>query len=239
LRIAIADDEPMARLRLRRLLTARTDIEITGEYASGKALLAGVLHDAPDLILLDIEMPAMSGLSVVSQLPQPRPAIVFVTAYSDHAVRAFEIDAVDYLVKPVSAERLQEALARVRRSRLRSAEAAAVPTDSRIALPIGRRTQLLDPIAVECIVARGNYIEVVTCTRRLELRRSLHWIESRLDASLFVRVHRGCIVRAGAVVETRPLHSGRYELCLTHGARVVTGRSYRATVQAQFRAKHR
>lgn len=241
LRVAIVDDEPLARTRLRRLLAADPAVEIVADCDSAAAL-ADVLREQRrdaqllDAVFLDIEMPESDGFAALRALPAPRPAVVFVTAYSAHAVRAFDVAAVDYLVKPVSQERLLAAVARVRahRTAVADAPAPATPFPERLALPIGRRMSLVAVDTIDRVLALANYLEVRVGPRAYVLRRPLGWLEPQLDPRRFVRVHRSHIVRIDAVSQIEPQASGRYCLTLRDGARLFSGRSHRERIRAAF-----
>lgn len=235
LRVAIVDDEPLARARLRRLLGLQPGVELAGEYANGHELLAGWPEQPADVLLLDIEMPELDGFSAIARLEPPCPHVVFVTAYAEHAVRAFDVDAADYLVKPVAPDRLERALERVRARRAAVSEpesAAAFP--SRLALPLGRRTQLVEVDAIDCVLAQANYVEIHVGSRRFVIRRPLTAMQADLDPRRFVRVHRSALVRVGAVVDVEALPSGRYRLRLAGGGALHSGRSYRDEVRRVF-----
>lgn len=229
IRVAIVDDEPLARQRIRRLLSAIDPVgcEVVQEHANVRSLLAAAKDAALDLLLLDIEMPGGDGFSAIEHWPGPRPLVVFVTAYEQHGVRAFDVHATDYLLKPVSAERLAEALEKVRE---RLALRALAATARRIALPIGQRSDLVAIADIELVMADGNYLEVHAATRRYLLRKTLAALHAELDDPELLRVHRSCIVRASAVREIRSLGSGRFQLELHSGQRVHSGRSHRHQV---------
>jgi two-component system, LytTR family, response regulator len=230
-RVAIVDDESMARLRLRRLLGARSDVVAVDEYASAREFLQGFIKRPVDVVLLDVEMPGMDGFAALQELEAPRPAVVFVTAYSNYAVQGFAVDASDYLLKPVSSERLNMALERAQRDIHRIPDAGASRQDgSRIPLQSGSQTLWIDPARVEYIKADGNHVIAHERERSFSIRWSLAAMESRLSAVGFLRVHRALLVRVDAVREVRPLRSGRYELGLLSGVKLQTGRNYKAAV---------
>jgi two-component system LytT family response regulator len=243
LRALVADDEPLARARLRRLLGQFPDLELVAECGTGADAVDALHRLAPDLAFLDIQMPDLDGFDVLDSLPRGRqPHVVFVTAHSEHAVRAFEARAADYLLKPVSAERLRQAIERVRFARLppaRAGEAGAAgdPGDApryaeRIAVPVGARIQLVSVADIDHVQAQANYVELHVGPRELVLRETMNHLESRLDPARFLRVHRSRIVRLDGIVEAEAHPSGRYALRLRSGVRVVTGRSYAAKVRA-------
>lgn len=229
IRIAIVDDEPLARQRIRRLLSAIDPwgCEVVQEHANVRSLLAAAKDAALDLLFLDIEMPGGDGFSAIEHWPGPRPLVVFVTAYEQHGVRAFDARATDYLLKPVSAERLAEALQKVREVlAMRTLPATA----RRIALTIGQRTELVAVAEIDLVMAAGNYLEIHAANRCYVLRKTLAALHAELGDAGLLRVHRSCIVRTAAVRGIRPLGSGRFQLDLQGGRQVCTGRGFRGQV---------
>lgn len=238
LRVALVDDEPLARARIRRLLADDPEVVVVGECDSVEALRQLVAETRIDALFLDIEMPEADGFSAVSVLPEPRPQIVFVTAYSEYAAQAFDIEATDYLVKPIAQARLNDAVAR-----LRARRATAMPTapplpatayPERLPLPIGRRIQLVEVSAIDRVLAQANYLEVRSGGRSYVMRRSLASLEKQLDPARFIRVHRSHIVRVDAVAQIEAQPFGRYRLTLKDGTRLHSGRSHRTRVRAAF-----
>ena len=233
LRVVIADDEPLARLRLRRLLSAMPGIDVVAECASGIEVMQ-LLPDCPcDLLFLDIRMPGADGFQALEHgVARPR-AVVFVTAYAEHAVRAFDVQAVDYLLKSVSAERLQQAVERVQRALAGDVPVpVSVPVPRRLALPIGRRMQMVELDELDCALAQANYVELKVGARSFVLRETISGFHGRLDPQRFLRIHRSAIVRIDAIREVEPLASGRYRVNLHSGQRLVSGRSYRDVLRA-------
>ena len=205
-RTFIVDDEAPARQRLRRLLQARSEVEIVGEASDGVSALEQLRELRPDLVFLDIDMPELDGLAVAEALPADGPAVVFVTAYDEHAVRAFELAAVDYLVKPIVAQRLDDALARV--PARRAADLGALMTGlnhgrplQRMAVRCGSRVQVFDPVAVSAVLARDHYSAILIGSQELLSDDSLDVFERRLDPARFLRVHRSAIVNLASVKE--------------------------------------
>lgn len=234
LRAVVVDDESMARARLCRMLGSERDVEVLAECASGDAAVAALRELQPDVVFLDVRMPDLSGFGVLDTLApmQRRPSVVFVTAYADHALRAFDADAADYLLKPYSHERLRAALARVRRERGVTAAGAQGDYPQRLAVPVGARTQLLAVDTIDCVIARSNYVELHVGIQRHTLRETMAGMEARLDPMRFVRVHRSRIVRIDAVRDIETLESGQYLLRLFSGLRLGSGASYRGRVRA-------
>lgn len=233
LRVVIADDEPLARLRLRRLLSGIAGIEIVAECASGIEVMQ-LLPDCPcDLLFLDIQMPGADGFQALEKLRVHPRAVVFITAHAEHAVRAFDVQAVDYLLKPISAARLEQAVARAR-SALVADAFATVPSvlRRRLALPIGRRMQMVELNELDCAIAQANYVELKVGTRSFVLRDTISGFHARLDPRQFLRIHRSAIVRIDAIREVEPMASGRYRVNLHSGVRLVCGRTYREALRA-------
>ena len=233
LRALIADDEPLARARLLRLLAQFPEIEVIAECGNGEEAIKALHEQGPDLAFLDIQMPDMDGFDVLDSLPRGRqPHVVFVTAYSEHAVRAFEARALDYLLKPVSAERLRQAVERLRFLPAPAGEPAAPAFPERLAVPVGARIHLVPIADIDHVQSHANYVELHLGARSLVLRETLGNLEARLDPRRFLRVHRSRIVRLDGIVEAQAQDSGRYLLRLQSGARLVTGRSYCTRIRA-------
>jgi two-component system, LytTR family, response regulator len=240
IRAVIVDDEPLARGRLRRLLAAHADVDVVAECGDGRAAVAAVRAGAPDVLFLDVQMPEVDGFAVLAELGDAAPAVVFVTAYDRHAVRAFDAEAIDYLVKPFDAARLARALDRVRRRgddlrpRL-AALLAALPASvsaSRLPVRIGERIELVDVDDIDYLAADGNYVAVHVRGKAHLVRDTLSAMAARLDPRRFVRVHRSRIVRVERVRAIEPLFHGEYRLTLHDGTHLTTARSYREQVRA-------
>jgi len=242
LRAVVVDDEAMSRARLCRLLGLEADVEVIAECADGDSAVAALRRLPADVVFLDIRLPDLNGFGVLQALPAARrPQVVFVTAHAEHALRAFDADAVDYLLKPYSAERLTAALARVRRARAALAERPlrAVANGEgvregypqRLAVPVGARLRLLPVEEVECVIAQSNYVELHAGGQAYLLRETLNGIEARLDPRRFVRIHRSRIVHLQAVRDIEQLDGGRYLLRLVNGQRLGSGASYRERIR--------
>ena len=242
IRVLIVDDEPLARDRLRTWLLDEPAIEIVGECGSGTEAL-GVLRSTPlDLVFLDVEMPGCNGLQVVNELPvEGRPAVVFVTAHERFALDAFEVQAVDYLLKPFDRERFQTALRRVeehlraRRSgqleeKLESLLAdAAVPskTPERLTVKADGRLVFLKPSDIVWVEAADNYIILHLVEGRLMLRETLAALEKRLGTTSFARVSRSALVHLDQIKELQPTFHGDFVVVLRNGTKVPLSRSLR------------
>lgn len=235
LRAVVADDEALARARLQRLLARERDVEVVAGCANGDETVAVLQRLRPDMVFLDIRMPGLDGFDVLGTLPERlRPRVVFVTAYSEHAVRAFDARAVDYLLKPVSPERLHEAVTRVRRDLDAVTPTPAAEFPSRLAVPVGQRMRLVAVDEIDCIIAHGNYVALHTGSKSLLLRETMAGIAAKLDPRRFLRIHRSRIVRLDAVADIERLGSGQYLLRLGTGMRLRSGRGSRDEVRAAF-----
>jgi two-component system LytT family response regulator len=231
LRAVVVDDEPLARARLRRLLAQHPEVEVLADCASGEESIVALQELRPDVAFLDIRMPDMDGFDVLDALGPQRPRqVVFVTAYSEHAVRAFEARALDYLLKPVSAERLRQALDRLQPPEPQAEAAANYP--ERIPVPVGGRIHMVETAQIDHVDSHANYVELHLGPRSLVLRETMTSLEARLDPGRFLRVHRSRLVRLDGIVEAQAHASGRFLLRLKCGARIVTGRSYAARVRS-------
>jgi two-component system LytT family response regulator len=247
LKVLIVDDEPLARQRLRRLLGPETDLELVGECSSVPEALAVIDAERPDLLLLDVQMPEQDGFALLRELPEEaRPQVIFVTAFDEHAVAAFEVNAVDYLLKPVDPERLAEALARARRER---AAASAGELDPRLRslletlTPRGRfmdrilvrrpgRISFVNVEEIHWISAEGNYVRLHLAKERHLVRLKIGTLEERLDPARFLRIHRSAIVNLDRVRELHRLPGGDYTVLLDGGATLTMSRSYKSRFEA-------
>jgi two-component system LytT family response regulator len=230
LRVLVADDEAMARRRLERLVGAMPDLELVASCADGEQALARAAECAPDLLLLDIDMPGVSGLDAGALLPcgGQRPAVVFVTAHPQHALAAFEVGARDYLLKPVDPERLRRTVDRVAET-LRAAVGAAgasPPTaaSERLAVNTARGVRLVDPGDITHAVFDGTAVVVHTTERRLYASGTLAELERRLAGACFFRVHRRALINLDHVELLEPTDSGGFVARVSGGGQVQISR---------------
>jgi two-component system LytT family response regulator len=238
IRAAIVDDEPLARARLRRLLASEPDIELCAECADGAAALAALETQAIDLLVLDVQMPEKDGFDVAGAVAGAGlPVTIFVTAFEQHARRAFDADAVDYLLKPVDPDRLGEALGRARRRIDALRKTSSFPR--RIPVRTGNRVRFLDADEIDCIEAQGNYAALHAGGRSELLRETMTALEQRLDPQQFARIHRRHIVRVDRIEELEPQPTGEYVVVLRGGRRLLSGRTYRARLAALARGTWR
>jgi two-component system, LytTR family, response regulator len=243
----LADDEVLARQKLRQLLRDDRDIEIVGESATALETIELVKATNPELLFLDIRMPGMDGFDVVGALAgQPEvslPRIIFTTAYDQYAVRAFEVNAVDYLLKPFTRERLHTAIERVREhSQMKQQELSTGNGNSkgvnfytnRIIFKSRGRILFLPVSDIRWIGAEGNYVRLCTATETHLLRETMAHLEERLDPRGFLRVHRSFIVNLKYVKEVRRETNGDSVVIMDSGHKVALGRSYRAYLNEQL-----
>lgn len=225
IRVLLVDDEPLARERLRQMLTDHADIAIAGEAEHVEQARELARSERPDLILLDIRMPGADGFSLIEALHlTPMPYVIFVTAYAEHAVEAFDAEAVDYLLKPFDEERLARAL-----DRARTAIARRGPTQylQRFAVIAGRLTRYVAAGDVEWIEGYGNYAKLHIGKGTQLVRTTLTALERQLDPARFARVHRSAIVALDRVRELQSLGGGEYRVLLSDGTKVPMSQRYR------------
>lgn len=240
LRAAIVDDEDLARQVLREYLASHTDIEIVAECANGFQAVKAVAELKPDLVFLDIQMPKLDGFEVL-ELLDPAPAIIFVTAHDNHAIRAFEVHAVDYLLKPVAADRFEAALARVqerlgnrpeqhsspRPSPTELAAAARPPAEYLDRIPVREGTSVvIIPVAkLDYVEAQDDYIALVSQGKKHLKQQTISSIEAALDPSRFLRIHRSYIVNLERVVRLEPYAKDSYVAVLADRVQLPVSRA--------------
>ncbi len=252
--VLIADDEPLARARLRALLARHPQFEVTAECSSGTGVLAALRDGPADVLFLDIRMPGLDGVATVEALAREAPwsverplRIVFVTASPEHAIRAFDLDAVDYLVKPVDIDRFDRTMRRVLDTlSVRvgpgndgdGSPRAEVPESGYARRLVIRDAQGMYFVAVadvDRVEADGNYVAVIAGGRRHLLRESLQQLAARLDPDEFVRVHRSHVVRIDRIRRLEPCGHGEFDLTMTDGTRITSSRSYRDQLRRLLR----
>ncbi|MBK6315052.1 MAG: response regulator transcription factor [Blastocatellia bacterium] len=226
----LVDDERPARTKLRRYLADEDGIEVAGEADCGRAAIDVIRRLRPDLVFLDVQMPDMDGFAVVEALGSEAPAIVFVTAHDEFALRAFEVHAMSYLLKPVSPARFHETLSRIRgrieRGDRVADSRAGEPFAERILVPDGDRSVFVRVEGIDRIEADRNYVVVHAGTAEYRMRATIESIAARLDPSRFLRANRSTVVRLDAVVEVQPWFHGEYRLRMSDGAEVMWTRTF-------------
>lgn len=228
----IADDEPAARRGVRQLLAAFPEFAVAGECRNGAEVLAALSQSSPDVVFLDIQMPGIDGFEVIKQRTvEQMPAVVFLTAFDQFAIRAFETEALDYLVKPVSEARFAMTMKRLLR-RLQSRSAAREET---MVVTTPRGATVLHLNEIDWIEAAGNYSQLWVGTRSYFLRESLQLLEQRVEKHGFVRAHRRALVRLGGVKEVTRTRAGALTALLESGVRVPISRRRSAAFSAAIR----
>ena len=221
IRTVIVDDEPLARQGLRLRLERERDIEIVGEASDGPTAIDVIRRTGPDLVFLDVQMPGMNGFDVLGEMASlPLPVIVFVTAHDEFAIRAFEVEATDYLLKPFTQERFDEALRRARRSLAGSEPLERIAVRSRDAWVILRADE------IEWLEAAANYVEVHARGKEYLIRSTISNLEARLDSRRFFRIHRSTIVNADRITEIRSDAHGDYDVTIAGGKALRMTRNY-------------
>lgn len=246
IRTLIVDDEPLARERLHKLLEAEGDFDILEECGDGQQAVAMIEEHRPDVVFLDIQMPEQDGFGVLEEVTLPElPVVVFVTAYSQHAIRAFEVHALDYLLKPFTKSRLKETLTRVRehltqrhtgelnrqlqavleemRGSARGSDRLAVKTSGKVVF-----VKLAD---LDWIEAADNYVNLHVGKASHLLRETMTSIEKRLDSNQFMRISRSAIVNVDRIKEMQPMFHGDYAVILHDGTRLSLSRGHRDKLQ--------
>ena len=246
IRCVIADDEPPARRLLKRILDQRDDVVVAAEAGSGREAVDAIRHANPDVVFLDVAMPELNGFEVLASLPaEDAPLVVFVTAYDEYAVRAFEVNAVDYLLKPFEDERVHAAVDRVlshiRREsgaatdRARSALTALTAGREksylrRLAVTRGERSEIIRVETIDRVEAEGKYVRIWSGDRSHLLRRPISLLADMLDPALFVRVSRSAIVNLERIREIIRPTARECWVALDNGARIKVTRGYQTVV---------
>jgi len=243
--VLVADDQPMARERLVSLLAAEPGVELAGVATSGPEAVDCIRHQSPDLVFLDLQMPGMDGFGVIEAIGVERmPPTVFVTAYDEYAVRAFEVQALDYLLKPFGRQRFQSALERARRhlERERQGEMAGRLAEllqsrrgsegrERLLVKSGGRVSFVDVDAIDWVEAEGNYVRLHTGSDSYLIRETMANLLKQLGAERFFRIHRSRIVNVKKVKELLIAGGGDYQVVLVDGTKLGLSRLYRDALQ--------
>jgi two-component system LytT family response regulator len=235
IRTLVADDEPIARARMLALLSNEPDIEVIGECASGAQAIAAIERSSPDLVFLDIQMPQIDGLTLARTLGRAMPAVVFVTAYDEYALGAFEVHALDYLLKPYSADRFRAALGHAREHLEARARPGSQPPTSerrdRLVIKSSGRIHFIRMRDVDWCEAAGNYVRLHVGPQTHLVRGTMAHIESQLDRTQFVRIHRSTIVNVDRIKELHSSFGGEYVVLLHDKTRLTLSRGYRDCLQ--------
>jgi two-component system LytT family response regulator len=245
IKVLIAEDEPLARERIRSLLEDEPDIDVVAECADGQSAVNAIRQHQPDLVFLDVNMPEKTGFEVIESVgPDAMPPVIFVTAYDHFAVQAFDAHALDYVLKPFDEERFRMAVERARETILRRNGGNLDPrlTDllaglhrphylERLAVKSGGKIIFLRADEITWIGAEGNYARLHASKKSYLMRETMTSLESKLDPGRFIRIHRSTIVATDAIAELEPLFQGDYVVVLRDGTRLTSSRGYRANLQ--------
>ena len=252
IRTLIVDDEAMARERILGLLSQEQDVEVIGQCSDGQQAVSAIQQLSPELVFLDVQMPAVDGFGVIRQVGAERmPMVVFVTAYDEYALQAFEVHALDYLLKPFGRDRLQQCLdhARHQRDRRRAGDLGksllALVQDfrpeqkrqDRLVVKSGGRVFFVRTDEIDWIEAAGNYVRLHMKDQSHLFRETMNQMESRLDPQRFFRIHRSRIVNTERIKELQPWFNGEYVVLLQNGAQLRLSRSYREKLEERL-GKH-
>jgi two-component system LytT family response regulator len=247
LRAIIVDDEMLARQIIREMLAGDSEIELVAECVNGREAIEAIQEHHPHLLFLDIQMPEVAGFEVLEALKGERlPIVIFVTAYDQYAVRAFEYHALDYLLKPFDRERFEMAVARAKAQTRREkngeldkrilalldALKAETKYVERLVIKTGGRVFFLETDEVNWIEAEGNYVRLHTDKKSHLLRETIGSLEAQLDPKKFLRVHRSNIVRIDSIRELQPWFHGEYHIILNNGTKLTLSRNYREQLQS-------
>jgi len=245
-RALIVDDEVLARDRIREMLKGDPDVEIVGECANGKSAVTAIEKHSPDLLFLDVQMPEMDGFHVLQKIsPEKMPLVIFVTAYDKYALRAFEVFALDYLLKPFDRERFQKALERAKSQIHHRGESdfrqqvLALLEDfeskpeylRRLAVKTGGRIFFLRVEEIDWIEAEGNYVRIHAGKESHLLRETISIVEGQLDPKRFLRIHRSTIVNIDRIAELQPWFHGEFRVILRNGTQLMLSRTHREKLQ--------
>ena len=246
MRVIIADDEPLARSKIRLMLNNEAGVQVLAECQNGSDTVQALRAYKPDLLFLDIRMPDLDGFEVLSKSPNPEmPFVIFTTAYDSHAVKAFEAHALDYLLKPFDQERLHQALDRARAELLKAKDREAaqnilrylsetgnqVALNRRLIVKSGGRIVFLSFDEIDWVEAAANYVRIHVGKQAYLLRKGIGEIAERLDPAQFIRIHRSAMVNVQKIKELQPVNSGEYILVLKDGKELPCSRGYRAGLQ--------
>jgi DNA-binding LytR/AlgR family response regulator len=244
LRVVIADDEPLSLRRLEIGLSRLAEVEIVGRAADGESARAAIRQAAPDLVVLDIRMPGLSGIELAEEIGEDGPAVIFVTAYGRHALKAFELAAVDYVLKPLDFDRLAEAVERARRSLAARRPVPAAPEPETEPEPYQQEIWVADRRgrtrvsveAVEWFEAERDYVRIHAPERSYLIRRSITDLAERLDPRLFLRLHRSALVNTRRIAALKRRAGGGLTAVLVSGVEVPVGRTFQPLLRARLSA---
>ncbi|MGH7749266.1 MAG: LytR/AlgR family response regulator transcription factor [Candidatus Dormibacteria bacterium] len=249
IRVAVIDDEPHARFKLVKLIDAEPDLDLVGEYGTGAEALKGITQQRPDLIFLDIQMPDLDGFRMLETLDtRTPPYVIFTTAYTEYATKAFEFEAIDYLLKPFDVTRFQKAVDKSRRI-INQAPRHSDPragiehletiashlgnksSNNRLLVKLGTKIRFLDAYKIRHIQAAGDFLKVAINDEVLLIRERMQAMEGRLTPGTFIRIHRSALINLDFVKEMKAKQHGDYEFIMLDGERFLSSARYRASIR--------
>jgi two-component system LytT family response regulator len=245
LRALLVDDEMLARLALRQALATHADVEVAGECGNVQEAAQAIATLQPDLVFLDIQMPGGSGFSLLQAgAAEPLPLVVFTTAFAEHALQAFDANAIDYVLKPIDQVRFDQAMARVRRhwqGLQRHAAGSPAPADGqyvkRISVQLGERTIVIPAADIDWVRADDNYVRIHASGSTYLHRETLRHLHASLDPAHFLRIHRSIIVNVNRIREVHALFQGNAEVVLHDGTRLDLSRRFRQAARSALRLR--
>jgi two-component system LytT family response regulator len=234
IRAVVVDDEPLARRGITARLRRSGGIEVVRECASGREAVKTIREERPDLVFLDVQMPGVDGFGVIEQIgPDLMPPTVFVTAYDEHALKAFDAQALDYLLKPIDDQRFDRSLERAKKRIAERRHSSA--RGNRLLIKERGRVQFVDAAEIDWVEARGDYVRLHAAGRTHLLRETMAEMERSLDSTAFVRIHRSTLVRISSVARLVNDGGREWQAELRDGTRLRMSRRYRTSVEAQLR----
>jgi two-component system LytT family response regulator len=229
IRTIIVDDEDLARRGIKSLLTKHSDVEVISECSNGREAIEAIRRETPDLVFLDVEMPGKSGFEVMAEgVVDSKPYVIFVTAYDRYAIRAFDVDALDYVLKPLDEQRFEDAVERARRALLKSQP--RTPLD-RITVKSSGKLLVIKLKEIDWIEAVEDYVSLHVGTKSYLVRDTIAAIEERIGPAGFVRIHRSTLLNLDRVRELHPLTKGEYAVILQDGTQLKLSRNFRGAME--------
>lgn len=244
IKVLVVDDEPPGRQKVREMLYEEPDVEVIGESANGVEAIEAIRKHSPDLVFLDVQMPEIDGFGVVEALGPDMPTVIFVTAYDQYALQAFDVHALDYLLKPFDKERFQTAMGRARTAitkrktedmserlfSLLQTFKTETKTPDRLIIKSGGKVFFLKTGEIDWVEAAGNYVRLHVSNESHLLRETMSGIQKKLDTNNFIRIHRSTFVNLERIKELQPWFHGEYVVILKDGTQLTMSRSYRSNL---------
>jgi two-component system, LytTR family, response regulator len=232
IRTIIVDDEELARRGIKSLLNRFTDVEVIAECCNGREAIDAIRHQVPDLVFLDVQMPGKNGFEVMAECGElHRPYVIFVTAYDQYAIQAFDVDALDYVLKPLDEQRFTDALGRARRELARARDDRSMNVIDRITVKANGKLVVLKLKDIDWVEAEQDYVSLHVGSKTYLLRDTIAALEEQIAPAGFVRIHRSTLLNVDRVRELHPLTKGEYTVILHNGTELKLSRNYRDAVE--------